>query len=147
MRGVLFDLPEVVAGAPAVLADAGDRAQIVGGSFFEKVPAGLDRYVLLSVLHDWNDDRAAEILRVCRAAVPASGRLLVVEQRVEPERTPLFERHSDVLMLVLSGSGRERTDAQFRALFSATGFTVTRTWRLATLHCVYELAPLSGGGV
>jgi hypothetical protein len=141
MRGVLFDLPEVVAGASEVLGGVAGRVEIIGGSFFERVPAGLDRYLLLSVLHDWNDERAAAILAACRAALTPAGRLLVVEQVVEPRRAPLFERHSDVLMLVLSGSGRERTDGEFRRLFAAAGLEATRTWRLATLQQVYELIP------
>jgi hypothetical protein len=43
-RGVLFDLPKVVAGAPALLQMHGvyDRVRIEEGSFFESVPAGGD---------------------------------------------------------------------------------------------------------
>jgi hypothetical protein len=142
MRGVLFDLPEVVAGAASVLEAAGvaERVEVVGGSFFERVPPGLDRYVLTSVVHDWGDAQATAILRSCRDALAASSRVLVVEQVLEPGRAPLFERHSDLLMLVLAGSGRERTDAEFRRLFSGAGLSVTRTFTLATLQRVYELA-------
>ena len=66
-RGVLFDQPHVVAGAPPVLAAAGvaDRCEVVGGSFFEAVPAGGDAYVLKSILHDWED---ADCVRILGAA-------------------------------------------------------------------------------
>lgn len=71
---MLFDQPDVVAGAGELLSGAGvaDRCEVVGGSFFEAAPTGADAYVLKSVLHDWRDPEAAQILAVCaRAAGPA----------------------------------------------------------------------------
>ncbi|HEX5502371.1 MAG TPA: methyltransferase, partial [Thermomicrobiales bacterium] len=57
LRGVLFDRPEVVAGAAATLAAAGvaERCEIDGGDFFTAVPPGGDAYVLRQVIHDWDD--------------------------------------------------------------------------------------------
>ena len=82
MHGLLFDLPEVVAGAPATLEAAGvaERCQVVGGDFFEAVPAGGDGYVLRQILHDWDDARATEILKNCRRAMQGPGKVLVVER-------------------------------------------------------------------
>jgi hypothetical protein len=141
-RGVLFDLPDVVIGAEELLAEAGvdNRVEVVGGSFFEAVPPGADRYILVSVIHDWDDDRAIEILRQCAWAMSGDARILVVDQVVDPSEAPLISRHSDLLMLVLTGAGRERTDEQFRELFHAAGLRVSRTFRLATPQTVYELA-------
>src|SRR5688572_7531086 len=70
-RGVLFDQPHVVAGAAAVLREAGvaDRCEVVSGSFFESVPAGGDAYLLKQIVHDWEDPEAAALLRVCRRAI------------------------------------------------------------------------------
>lgn len=143
MRGVLFDLPAVVARGDA-LDQPGivDRIEIVGGSFFEAVPRA-DRIVLVSIVHDWDDERAVEILRTCRESLPEDGRLLVVEPTLDPTRPPLIERHTDLLMLVLTGAGRERTRADFDRLFSASELRVTRTWLLATMQTVYELEALS----
>lgn len=144
-QGVLFDLPEVVARAGPVLDAAGvaERVERVGGSFFEEVPAGADRYVLLSVVHDWADEPAATILGRCREAAVANpgARVVVVDQVLDPSRPPLGERHSDLLMLVLSGSGRERSDEAFGRLFATAGLEVTRQWDLPSLHRAYELAP------
>ena len=69
VRGILFDQPHVVEGAPALLAAAGvaDRCRIESGSFFDGVPAGGDAYVMKNIVHDWDDERAAAILRHCRA--------------------------------------------------------------------------------
>lgn len=141
-RGVLFDLPEVVKGAPPLLraAGVGDRVEVVGGSFFESVPADADRYVLVSVIHDWDDERALTILQRCATAAGPGGRILVVEQVIDPTEAPLVGRQTDLLMLVLTGAGREHTDDEFRRLFARAGLKVTRTYRLATPHTVYELA-------
>jgi hypothetical protein len=80
-RGVLFDLPQVVAGAPTVLREhhAQDRVRIVEGSFFESVPGGGDAYVLKHIIHDWPDDDAVHILRNVRAAAAGGKRVLLVE--------------------------------------------------------------------
>ncbi|MEV0845454.1 methyltransferase [Streptomyces sp. NPDC049954] len=126
LTGVVFDSAEGAEDAPATLRAAGlaGRARVETGDFFTAVPEGGDLYVLKSVLHDWDDDKCAAILRGCRAAVPARGRLLVVEVllpgRVTPGTDPLAYL-SDLYMLVNMG-GRERTEEDFRALLAATGF-------------------------
>jgi hypothetical protein len=142
LRGVLFDLPEVAGRGSDVLERAGvdGRVDVVGGSFFEQVPSA-DRIVLVSIVHDWDDQRAIEILRRCRAALPPAGKLLVVEPVLDSTRPPFIERHTDLLMLVLTGAGRERTAEQLRALFADAGVRVTRTWLLATMQTVFELEP------
>ena len=64
LRGVLFDLPDVVAGASQTPKKYGveDRCEIIGGSFFEVLPTGGDIYVLRQIIHDWDDNRALGIL-------------------------------------------------------------------------------------
>jgi hypothetical protein len=86
VQGILFDQPHVIATAPPVLEAAGvaDRCMVVGGDFFESVPAGADAYVLKYIIHDWDDERAMAILARCRAAMAPGTALLVIEQ-VLPE--------------------------------------------------------------
>ena len=115
-RGVVFDLPETVRDESSL----GDRIEFVGGSFFDAVPRG-DVYVLGTILHNWPDENAARILRAIRAAAPDDARLLVIDS-VVPDgngRNPV--KWLDLLMLALFG-GRERDEAQWRALLAATGF-------------------------
>ncbi len=123
LRGVLFDQPHVVAGAPPVLAAAGvvDRCAVVGGSFFEAVPAGGDAYVLKSILHDWEDEKCVRILERCRQAMTAEAALLVVERELGPPNAYPDGKFSDLNMLVGPG-GRERTPEEYAALFAAAGF-------------------------
>jgi O-methyltransferase domain len=90
-RGILFDLPQVVAGAPAVLEEhrVDERVRIVEGSFFDAVPAGGDAYILKNVIHDWPDDDAVHILgNVRKAAAPGKNVLLV--ELVIPSTTGIF---------------------------------------------------------
>jgi hypothetical protein len=80
--GVLFDRPEVVTGAEAVLRAAGvaDRCAVVGGDFFASVPPGGDAYVLAQIVHDWPDAEALAILSACHRAMAPGARLWVIEQ-------------------------------------------------------------------
>ncbi|WP_396447913.1 methyltransferase [Actinomadura sp.] len=123
-RGLLFDLPAGLAAASGVLGDVADRVEIVPGDFFDAVPGGADAYVLKSVLHDWSDAKAAAILRNVRAAMRPGARLLILEQvmpeTVAPEAAGIVR--NDLNMLVSTG-GRERTEAGFRDLLDAAGFT------------------------
>jgi hypothetical protein len=122
LRGILFDQPAVVA-TPEELELAGvlDRCEVVGGSFFETIPAGADTYLMKAILHDWEDAEAIAIMRNIRAQIPEDGVLLVVERVVGPPNEDLEGKLSDLHMLVMPG-GRERTAAEWRSLFSAGGF-------------------------
>jgi hypothetical protein len=146
LRGIVFDQPHVAARAQAQVeaAKLADRCQVVGGSFFEKVPGGADAYLLKHVIHDWNDERAASILRTCRAAMGPSGRLLVVEgvypPRIEQSLEGRGAAANDVNMLVCTG-GRQRSEAEFRELFTASGFRLTRLVPTLAQVSVIEGAP------
>ncbi|MFN8515669.1 MAG: methyltransferase [Chloroflexia bacterium] len=127
MRGVLFDLPAVVAGAAPVLAEAGvtDRCEGVGGDFFATVPPDGDAYLLRHIVHDWDDAQAVAILANCRRALPDAGKVLVIEQVIAPDyRRSLPTLELDLQMLVMLG-GQERTEAEYRALFAAAGLRLS----------------------
>jgi hypothetical protein len=125
LRGILYDLPGVVAGASAAREGATiDRCDIVGGDFFERVPAGADAYLLSGIIHDWNDEAAVKILRNCRDAIRANGTLLLLDTVLIPSSDPA-RALMDLLMMVLTG-GRERTEAEFRSLLEAASFSLAR---------------------
>jgi len=128
LRGIVFDQPAIAAGARQAIESAGltDRCEAVGGDFFAAVPEGGDTYLAKYILHDWDDERCVAILRACRRAVPKDGRLLVIELMIPPGEAPSYAKSQDVNMLV-GLTGRERTEAEYRALFEAAGFTLTRT--------------------
>ena len=126
MRGILFDGPAVVEAGQKQIEAAGlsERCQTVAGDFFKSVPAG-DAYILKSVIHDWDDDRAAMILRNCRRAMAPEGKVLLIEMIVPSGDEPSFTKLLDLNMLVISG-GRERTESEYGALLAAAGFKLTR---------------------
>jgi hypothetical protein len=138
LRGIVFDQPAVAAVARQAIEAAGltGRCEAVGGDFFAAVPEGGDAYLVKFVLHDWDDERCVAILRACRRAVPAGGRLLVIELLIPPGNLPSFAKSQDVNMLANLG-GRERTEAEYRALYAAAGFDLTRTIpALGELHVI-----------
>lgn len=146
LDGVLFDLPDVVARAPEVLRQKGvaQRCRIEEGSFFDRVPRG-DLYLMKQVLHDWDDNRAIAILACCRRHMPASARLLVIERNmpVRAEAGLARERFmTDLEMLVMTPGGRERTEADFRALFAAAGFRHARTVPSVSILSIFEAQPI-----
>jgi O-methyltransferase domain/Dimerisation domain len=125
LRGVLHDLPGVVAGAAAPREGAiADRCEIVGGDFFESVPAGADAYLLKGIIHDWNDEAAAKILANCRRAIRSNGTLLLLDTVLTPSSDPA-QAVMDLLMMVLTG-GRERTESEFRSLLEQANFSLTQ---------------------
>ena len=123
-RGVLVDLGAAVVDAPRVFDAAGvaDRAEVFVGDFFDQIPQGGDVYLLKSVLHDWDDERAVRLLSRCRAAMDPGGAIVVVEPVLPDTAAPeaAGKVMSDLNMLVNTG-GQERTEAEYSALFTAAG--------------------------
>jgi hypothetical protein len=127
LRGILFDLPDVVPSGRKALVAAGleSRCDAVGGSFFDRVPSGGDVYILSNILHDWNDEDALRILKVCRAAMQPGNQLLVAEAIVAEDDEPSLAKTLDIAMLAVLG-GAQRTMPEFQALFDETGFGEAR---------------------
>ena len=122
-RGLLFDLPQVVKGAQVAIAAAGlsDRCETVAGDIFESVPSGADAYMMKSIIHGFNQERALVILGNIRRSIQSQGRLLLVEYVVPPGNTPSLGKLNDLNMLVIPG-GRERTREEFEDLLGAARF-------------------------
>ncbi|WP_395104249.1 methyltransferase [Actinomadura sp. SCN-SB] len=127
IRGVLYDLPDVVEGQIVDAAGVGDRCDYRGGSFFDSVPAGGDVYVLSNILHDWDDDRSVRILRNCREAMNPGGRVLLAEAVLPDGREPSRAKLIDLEMLIIGPRGaRQRTESEFRDLFARSGLRLSR---------------------
>jgi O-methyltransferase domain/Dimerisation domain len=138
-RGVLFDLPQVVAGAPTVLREhhGGDRVRIVGGSFFERVPEDGDAYVLKHVIHDWPDDDAVHILRNVRAAAGAGKRVLLVELVIPRHNRDFLGKWTDLEMLI-GAAAREHSAGEYGQLLNRAGFQMTRLVQTASPFSIVE---------
>ena len=101
------------------------RCQLGAGNFFESVPEGGDAHILKWIIHDWNDEQSVAILKNCHRALPRNGKLILVEAVVPASNEPHFSKFIDLNMLVMTG-GREPTEEEFRALYKAAGFHLTR---------------------
>lgn len=125
LSGLLFDLPSGIEAARLGEGGPLPRTELVAGSFFDVVPAGADVYVLKKVIHDWNDEQAATILRNCRNAMAPQGRVLVAETIIPTGNEPDSIKLVDANMLVVTG-GVERTETQYAKLFAAAGLRLKR---------------------
>jgi hypothetical protein len=125
VAGVLFDLPHVISKV-AITKNVAQRTEVVGGDMLESVPAGGDLYIFKRVLMDWSDQIAGRVLRNCRDAMTESGKVLVIEPIVPEGNEPSVSKVLDVMMLVMQGGGRVRTQEEHRALFEAAGLELTR---------------------
>ena len=136
--GTVVDLPATAGTAARRLARAGlsDRADAVGGSFFDPLPVRPGAYLLSSVLHDWAAEPATRILRRCAEAVQSGGRVLVVERNGADGESP--HPAMDLRMLAYYG-GRERGTAELVALAERAGLRATAVHPAGILS-VLELA-------
>jgi hypothetical protein len=142
-RGLVFDLPSAFDGARDLLTSAGvaDRCEVVSGDVFDGVPAGGDLYVLKSMLHGWDDACCIDLLQNCRRAMREDGVLLAVERHLPDAEPPSpYPAIVDMTLLVL-GTGRERTTAQYRSLLQAAGFRLNRVVKTETEFVLFEAVP------
>ncbi len=140
-RGVLFDLPHVIETAPATLAAQGvaDRTQLMAGDFFESVPSGGDVYVMKHILHDWSDTQAVTILTNCARAMNKDAKVILLEMLIPVDGSPSMTQMMDINMMVMV-PGKERTEAEYAALFDAAGLRLARTIATASPFYILEAA-------
>jgi tRNA A58 N-methylase Trm61 len=145
LRGTVFDLPRAVEGAKKQIVSAGlaDRCDTVAGDFFESVPTGGDAYLIKHVIHDWDDEQAIRILKSCHRAMSPQAKLLIIEgvypEHIDHSLASRGAALNDCNMLVVTG-GRQRSEAEFRELFKASGFSLTRIVPTPAASSVIEAA-------
>jgi hypothetical protein len=138
-QGVLYDLPEVIAGAPALLRESrvAERVRLAEGSFFDGVPAGGDAYVLKHIIHDWDDHASVRILRNVRSAAADGAALLLVETVIPEDDSGSIAKWTDMEMLIIN-NGRERTAGEYRRLFDEAGFQMIGVVDTASRFSIIE---------
>lgn len=120
LEGILFDQPQVVAGA-----EAADRLKIVEGDFFSEIPVEADIYLMKHIIHDWNDEQSLTILNNLSKSARSGTKLLLIECVVEEENVPSMSKIMDLNMMVMTG-GKERTAAEYSQLLEKSGFKLNR---------------------
>lgn len=134
--GILFELPHVIADA-----EPAPRLTLVPGDFFTDVLPRVDAYLLMDLIHDWDDGDAARILRAVRAAAATQSRVLIIETLVAEVPGPHFGKTLDIIMLAVTG-GRERTRSQYAAVLAETGFRLERVLPTASQYSIVEAVPV-----
>jgi len=143
LHGVLADLPHVLERARHrgfLGGELESRSAIQPCDFFRDVPSGCRAYVMKSVIHDWDDDRAHTILANCRRAVPDDGVLLLVEWALCEDNLPSVGKLADVLMMLMTG-GKERTVQEYRELLEGAGFRLNQVFPTSVDLTVIEAIP------
>lgn len=117
--GVLFDQQHVVD-----QVTPSDSMRLQAGDFFADDLPACDIYLLMEVIHDWDDQRAAQILQRVRAAAAPGARVLLIEALIPATAGPSWPLTLDLWMLTISG--KQRSLDEYAALLAATGFTFAR---------------------
>jgi hypothetical protein len=141
LRGTLFDMPHVIEGAKnGPLKSVMDRCTLASGDMFSSVPAGADAYIMKHIIHDWPDDKCVQILKSCRKSVNSGGKLLVVDNVIQPGNDFSPGKFLDLQMLIFP-SGCERTEKQFLHLFAAAGWKLNRIVPTVAADSIVEGLP------
>jgi hypothetical protein len=142
LRGTLYDLPHVIAGATdGPLQPFLERCALASGDMFSSVPTGADAYIMKHIIHDWPDDLCLRILRACRQSVNPGGKLLVVDSVIQHGNDFSPSKFLDLQMLIFP-SGCERTEKQFHVLFAAAGWHLNRIIPTAAVDSIVEGVPV-----
>jgi hypothetical protein len=134
-RGVLFDLPHAIEAGDV----ASDRITLQAGDFFKDRLPTCDAYLIMEVIHDWDDEHARAILRSVRAAAPAHARLLIIEAIVPEDPGPNWAKTLDIWMLVIGG--KQRTRQEYADLLAEAGFRFTREVDTGAGASIIEAVP------
>jgi hypothetical protein len=121
-EGMLFDLPSVVERAAE---RPHPRIRRVGGDFFKDPIPPCDAYLMMTVLHDWSDAEAAQILAAIKRTAPTAAKLVLLEAVVDLSKGYDFGMDLDIEMLVMT-TGRERTAEEWTAVLAEGGWRLTR---------------------
>lgn len=139
LRGVLLDLPQVVARTtPLDEAGVADRCEVIGGDMLRAVPEGADAYLIKRVLMDWGDADSATVLRQCARAMAEGGKVLVVEMLMPTGNDPSPAKPFDILMLLNQPGGRIRTEGEFHELFTGAGLRLSKVVPTTSPNSILE---------
>jgi hypothetical protein len=141
LKGILYEVPHVLVGAKGgALKPFMDRCTLASGDMFSSVPEGADAFIMKHIIHDWPDDDCIKLLKACRHGINPGGKLLVVDCVIHGGNHFSPGKFLDLQMLIFP-SGRERTEAQFRELFAAAGWKLSRVIPTAAQDSIIEGLP------
>lgn len=133
MRGVIFDLPQVLPLAEARLAEAGmsDRVVLSGGDFYrDPLPGGCDLALLSAIIHQNSPAQNLELYRKINKMLPPGGTLLIRDHIMEEDRMrPAAGAIFAINMLSVTEGGDTYTLTEIREGLKEAGFRDVRLIR------------------
>lgn len=141
IHGTILERPEVAPSIRDLMSQRGltARCDVIEGDFFEAVPEA-DVHILKLIVHDWNDDQAAAILRNCAKALRPHGKVVIVEAVMPDDHSQPLLPLLDLNMHVLLG-GRERTAAEHETMLRAAGLKLDRIIDVGSHGQIIEASP------
>jgi hypothetical protein len=124
---ILEDLPEVIDS----IKELDTSITQVKHDFFlpqPEIAKGAKAYFLSTILHDWPDKEAKEILANVRNAMSKDSILLINENALPDTNVPLYPVKLDFLMMCLL-SGMDRTITQYKTLLEESGFELAKVYQ------------------
>ncbi|XP_050379956.1 (R,S)-reticuline 7-O-methyltransferase-like [Argentina anserina] len=139
IRGINFDLPDVVATAPTY-----PGVTHLGGDMFNVIPNG-DVIFMKAILHNWSDEKCVTILKNCRRAIhERKGKIIIVDGVLQPDgdrKMDTVVQRYDLTMMAQTPSGKERTEAEWKKLLSEGGFGRHEIIKIPSFLALIEAYP------
>jgi predicted transcriptional regulator len=103
-----------------------NRISTVEGDFFSEIPAGGNLYVLKNIMHDWDDHNCIRILKNIHQAMAADSKLLIIETIINNDNKYSYGKMLDIMMLLGTKDGRERTLEEYKGILKDSGFAILK---------------------
>lgn len=135
LTGGSFDLPAVAPLFDEHVARLGlaDRMSFHAGDFFTDDLPEADVYLLGHLLHDWDDERCAQLIARAADALPADGALLLYDTLIDPGRPETWQNWLLTLnMQLISPGGAANTTDDCRVWLERAGLVDIRVRTLDT---------------
>lgn len=124
LHAIVFDLPDAVGLAQEIVgaSPVADRIEIVAGDFFLDPLPDADIFALGRIVHDWSEEKIVKLLSKLHERLPPNGAVLLAEKLLDDDNSgPRWAQMQNLNMLVCT-EGKERTLAEYKALFKQVGF-------------------------
>lgn len=127
LKCILFDLEKVIDKVTIT------NVQKIKGNFFDTIPIKTDAIVLSRILHDWNDEKAMQILKNCYEALTNNGTLYIIENCTD--KTSINLSLLSLNMTVMCES-YERTTKEYCSLVEKSKFKYSHKIKLNNLQTI-----------
>lgn len=137
IKAINFDLPQIIENSPSY-----PGIEHVAGDMFESVPKG-DAIFMKWVIHCLDDKKCLELLKNCYEALPAKGRVIIVDlvipESPDSSRVVKSVYQFELFMMNFTGTLKERTEKEFESLAKGAGFSRVQVACCACSFSVVEL--------